>query len=81
MTRIHLKRMASDNFALCGIRPRGSFKLIDTLPGFTPLETASVCKICLKAALGLGQSQFSSSYREVELAGRREASVAPVVFG
>jgi hypothetical protein len=54
MTRIHLKRIESDGLALCGIRPRESFKLIDTVPKFTPLETDSVCKICLRAALGPG---------------------------
>ncbi len=53
MTRIHLKRMASDHLALCGIRPLESFKLIETVPKFTPLETDSVCKTCLRAALGL----------------------------
>jgi hypothetical protein len=62
VTRIHLKRMESDYLALCGIRPRELFRLIDTVPKFTPLETDSVCKICLKAARGIeGQSSSATS--------------------
>ena len=61
MTRLHIKRMASpDQLALCGMRARESFKLIDEVSKFTPLERASVCKTCLKAALGV-QAQSSSA--------------------
>jgi hypothetical protein len=60
VTRIHLKRMESDYLALCGIRPRESFKLIDSVSKFTHQETDLACKICLKAALGLKAEQYSN---------------------
>ena len=63
VTRVHLKRTASDNLALCGIRPRESFKLIDELSKFTQLESAAVCKICLKAANGVESQSSSGSSR------------------
>ena len=62
VSRIHLKRMESDHLALCGIRPRESFKLIDAVSTLTHSETDSVCKICLTAAIGLKRiDQFSTS--------------------
>ena len=63
MTRVHIKRMASpDQLALCGMRARESFKLIHEVSKLTPLERACVCKVCLKAALGIeGQSSSATS--------------------
>ena len=61
MTRIHLKRMASDHLALCGIHPRESFKLINAISKFTALERPLVCRTCLRAALGIeGKERLSN---------------------
>ena len=61
MTRVHLKRAAYDPFALCGIRPRGSFKLVLDVSKFTRPERESVCKVCLKAANGIEHGSSSAT--------------------
>jgi hypothetical protein len=47
LNKLHLKRNATDRFALCGIWPGRSFVLMAVLSG---QPSAAVCKTCITVA-------------------------------
>jgi hypothetical protein len=47
LTKLHLKRNATDRFALCGIRPDHSFVLMAAMSRQT---AGAVCQTCMRAA-------------------------------
>jgi hypothetical protein len=47
LTKLHLKRNATDRFALCGILPEHRFVLMAAMPRQSDI---AVCQLCIRVA-------------------------------